>query len=200
MRTLTILCLCLCTILFSCATNSAFTDYFNDKASTGDNGAKENYLVKNDGTKIYGNKVNWQGGLLLKKSISIDGQSYPISEIRAYKTGKEFYGRLNGTYVKRIVQGKINVYVTGYTQVETSSATGIQRQVTHTAHYYQKGDYAPLVLLTSNADYKKVLADCPLALSMVSKSTAEMRKAIRNNINYLNEAFGIYNNECKTVK
>src|SRR4029078_12426721 len=70
-----------------------------------------NYIVKNDGTKVYGTKIKWKSGLFVKYRIGIDDHVFKINEVRGYQDGKTFYGRLGNEYIKRIVHGKINVYV-----------------------------------------------------------------------------------------
>lgn len=69
------------------------------------------YLVDNSGTKIYGREVSWKSGLLTKNQIRIDNDKYKIAEIRGYMDHGVFYGRLKNEYIKRIVHGKLNVYV-----------------------------------------------------------------------------------------
>ena len=159
-----------------------------------------NYLVKEDGTKIPGTKITWKSGLLVKDQIKIDDQKFKISEIRGYREGAEYWGRLKNVYIKRIVHGKINVYVqfkeesTSYSDANGNTHT---RNYTASYQYSQIGESGPLEPLAGQGDIKKLVADCPLALEMASLSNGKMRRAIKKNRNYLNDIFDVYNNGCK---
>src|SRR5689334_4271690 len=61
------------------------------------------YLVKNDGTRIYGKEVRWKSGLLVKDRIEQDGEAFKISDIIGYYQDGKYYGRLGNEYIKRIV-------------------------------------------------------------------------------------------------
>lgn len=161
-----------------------------------------NYLLLNDGTKIYGDKVKWQSGLLLKDRISIDDQKYKIPEVRGYFSNGTFYGRLKGDYIKRIVHGKLSVYVQ-FSMVTTTSTD--HSGFTHTStrevayHYYQRGEDGVLTGLGGQEDIKQAVAGCQLAVDMASLSNRQMRKAIKRNRNYLNNIFETYNNDCQAL-
>jgi hypothetical protein len=162
-----------------------------------------NWLVKNDGTKIYGSKIDWQSGLILKDQIKIDNQKFQIDEIKGYRDGDKYYGRRGNQYIKRIVHGKANVYVQ-FTQV-TSTSTDSQgrmrnRTYTRTDQYGQIGEDGKLVPLAGQKEIRELLSDCPLAVEMASLSNSEMRKALKRDANYLNSIFDVYNNNCKPVK
>lgn len=181
-------------------TNKIHYGAFNYQNHVEDLKEKRNYLVANDGSRIYGEKISWKSGLLSKDQIQVDGQKYKISEIIGYRDGNSYYGRLKNGYIKRIVRGKLNVYV-NFTQVSTSStnASGSMSMssYTRTDHYAQKGDTAPLENFAGQSDIKKLVSDCPLAVEMASLSNSKMRKAIRKDPNYLNSIFETYNNNCK---
>ncbi len=93
---------------------------FNYSNPVEDPAETRNYLLMDDGTKIYGDKISWKSGLIFKDQIKIDDQKYKIKEVRGYQQKGVFYGRLKSTYIKRIVHGKINVYVE-FTDVTTTS-------------------------------------------------------------------------------
>jgi hypothetical protein len=164
---------------------------------------QDSYLVKNDGTKVYGKRVGYKNGLLNKKQIRIDDQEFKISEVRGYRMGQEYYGRIGNAYIKRIVHGKVNIYVQ-FTEVSSTSTdrNGFThtRNYTRTDHYYQLGEAGELKAFGSQSDIKKIVADCPVAFEMADKSNSKIRKAIRKNSNYLNDIFEIYNNGCKPLK
>jgi hypothetical protein len=157
----------------------------------------------NDGTKIYGEKIIWKTGIFVKDQIKIDDQKFKIPEVRGYQTGGVYYARLRNDFIKRIVHGKINVYVQ-FSEVTTTSTD--HSGFTHTSHYTrtdqfaQKGEDGPMIQIASQEDIKKWVSDCPLSVEMCEKSNRQMRKAIKQNRNYLNEIFEIYNNDCKPVE
>jgi hypothetical protein len=165
---------------------------------------KGNYLVMNDGSRIYGTEINWQHGLLVKDLIKIDGQKYKINEVIGYRQGHVYYGRLKNDYIKRIVHGKVNVYVkfTEVTNTSTDRFTGSTRtrSYTRTDHYAQKGELGVMTGMAGQKEIKEVVSECPLAVEMANLSNAKMRKAIKADANYLNSIFETYNNDCKPVK
>ena len=63
---------------------------FNYSNRVEDRTENKNYLVKNDGTKIYGESISWKTGLLVKDQIKIDDQKFKISEILGYRNGDTF--------------------------------------------------------------------------------------------------------------
>lgn len=162
-----------------------------------------NYLVRNDGTKIYGKEIEWRSGLLKKERIEIDRQEYRISEIRGYFDGAAFYHRKGNEYIKRIVHGKLNVYVdfNQVTTTETSAGGSMRtRTYTQTDHYGQRGEDGELIPLAGQKDIRRMVEDCPLSVEMISISNSRMRKALRKNRTYLNDVFEVYNNGCKPVR
>jgi hypothetical protein len=165
-----------------------------------DRSENKNYLVKNDGTKIYGESISWKTGLLVKDQIKIDDQKFKITEIMGYRTGDAYYGRLGKEYIKRIVRGKLNVYVQ-FTQVTTTSTdrNGFShtRSYTRTDQYGQRGEDGKMVPLAGQKDIKELVSDCPLAVQMADVKNSAMRKAIKKDPNYLNRIFDIYNNDCQ---
>jgi hypothetical protein len=162
----------------------------------------KNFLVMNDGTKVYGEKIDWQSGFLLKNQIKIDDQKFKISDVRGYQKNEVFYGRLKATYIHRIVHGKINVYVdfTNVTQTSTDH-TGFTHtsSYTRTDHYAQKGENGPMIVMASQSDIEDLVNSCPLAVEMAHKSNHQIRKAIKRDRDYLNEIFDVYNNGCKPL-
>jgi len=161
-----------------------------------------NYLLMNNGQKVYGDKISWKSGILVKDQIKIDDQKFKITEVRGYLDRGVFYGRLGHDYIQRIVHGKINVYVQ-FTQVTTTSTDhgGFSHTSTYTRtdHYAQMGENGPMNVFGSQKDIKQLVDACPLAVEMADKSSRQIRKAIRKDRNYLNEIFEVYNNGCKPV-
>jgi hypothetical protein len=157
-----------------------------------------NYILKMDGTKIYGDEIHWKSGILTKDQVSIDGEKYKLSDVRGYRSGNRYYIRFKKEFIERIIHGKINVYIQ-YTQVTTTSSSGRVSSYTRTDHYAQKGEEGELTGIAGQKDIKKLVEDCPESLERASVSNKEMRKAIKRDRNYLNSIFDIYNDNCKIL-
>jgi uncharacterized protein YxeA len=175
---------------------------FNYGNRVEDQSDTKNFLVMNDGTKVYGEQIDWQSGFLLKNQIKIDDQKFKIADVRGYQKNQVFFGRLGKTYIKRIVYGKINVYV-DFTNVmqTTTDHNGFAHtsSYTRTDQYSQKGENGPMVVMASQSDIEDLVNSCPLAVEMAHKSSHQIRKAIRRDRDYLNEIFDVYNNGCKPL-
>jgi hypothetical protein len=186
----------------SSAVNKIHFGAFNYSNRVEDPAETRNYLLMDDGTKVYGDKIVWKAGLLVKDQIKIDDQKFKIPEVKGYVAGGTFYGRLKNSYIQRIVHGKINVYVE-FTQVQTSTTdhSGFTHYSTYTRtdQYAQKGEDAPMIVFGGQEAIKKIVSDCPAAVEMCNISNGQMRRAIRKNRNYLNSIFDVYNNGCKPL-
>ncbi|RYY38630.1 MAG: hypothetical protein EOO08_13555 [Chitinophagaceae bacterium] len=161
-----------------------------------------NYVELNDGSKVYGSKISWKTGLLVKDQIKIDDQKFKLAEARGYRQGSTYYIRHKNDFIQRIVHGpRVNVYVqfTQVTQTTTDSRTGAMRTRTYTRtdHWAEKDNDGKLIGVAGQKDIQKLLADCPLSVEMASLSNGKMRKAIKADRNYLNSIFDVYNNGCK---
>ena len=175
---------------------------FNYKNHVEDSSDTRNYLLMNNGSKVYGDKIKWKSGMLVKNQIMIDDQKFKIADVRGYQDNRYFYGREGNEYILRIVHGKINVYVkfTEVTQTTTDHGGFTHTSsYTRTDHYSQLGDKGSLDVFASQKDIRQLVAGCPLAEEMADKSNHQIRKAIKADRNYLNEIFEIYNNGCKPV-
>jgi hypothetical protein len=169
--------------------------------STGEDkeGFKE-YLLLNDDTKIYGQKISWKSGLLVKDQIRIDDNKYPIHDVRGYFSNGTYYTRHGNEYMQRIVHGKLNVYYYETTVTTTSTdMNGHMRTTTrpYCTHYVQVGDNGALTAIANQSDIKKFVKDCPKAMAMIDKKDKEIRRAIRKDRFYLNQIFVTYNNDCE---
>ena len=162
-----------------------------------------NYLVKNDGSKVFGEKIKWRSGIFVKDRIGIDDQVFKITEIRGYKNQNTYYGRLDNEYIKRIIHGKINVYVVFSTGTYTTTdGNGHMRTYNYerATHYAQRGEDGEMTVFAGQHDIKKLVADCPIAVQMASLSDRKMRRSIRKDRHYMNSIFETYNNDCKPVE
>jgi hypothetical protein len=170
---------------------------FNQMVSVEEKSEPGYFLLKNDGSKVYGSKVRTQSGIAVKDFISIDDQKFKHSDIVGYSDGKFFYGRYGTSYAKRLVRGAINVYQHTEWIQTTSGNNGFGRSYARTSYYYQKGNSGELILFGNN-DIKEIVRSCPKALAMADKSADELKKAVKANPSYLNEIFETYNKECST--
>lgn len=184
------------------AVNKIHMGAFNTSKSTEKETDNRDYLLKNDGTKIYGNKVTWKSGLLTKDQISIDDQKFKIPDIMGYKSEGLYYGRLGKEYIQRIIHGKLNVYIQ-YTEVTSNSVSTSgsvrSRSYTRTDHYAQRGPDGEMIGIPGQKEIGKLVKDCPLAFEMIDISNSKVRKAIKKDRNFLNSIFEIYNNDCKPL-
>lgn len=159
-----------------------------------------NYILLNDGTKDFGKVVELKSPSFAARTIFNDGKAYSVDKVKGYRQNNVFYGKQGkADFPKRIVRGKINVYVL-FTRSSTTGANGRDMWYTRTTMYSQIGDNGPMKLFTGQKDMKELLAGCPTAVAMVDIGDKKLIKAIKSNANYLNEAFEIYNNDCKPIK
>lgn len=165
-----------------------------------ENVVSEPYVLKNDGTRIYGKTTRFA-----KKNepgyVYVDEVGIPRSQIAGYVMGQRFFLRKGPDYILRIVSGKLNVYyqLDGQTFM-TSDANGniSSRHRWITKIFVQKdGEMGPLFQIKGQKDIKEWVKDCPAAVEMCSKSNSEIRRAIRKNKHYLNSIFELYNKDCK---
>jgi hypothetical protein len=154
------------------------------------------YLELLDGTRIPGSKITYQSGIILKDQVTIDGRKFKMKETRGYMSQGIYFGRYGGSYIKRIIHGKVNVYHREEWVQDTDSRGRVSQRLS-SFHYYQRGDYGEMLPLSGQKDIKRAVADCPEAVKMADLSNGKMRRAIRKDYNYLNSIFELYNNECK---
>jgi hypothetical protein len=162
-----------------------------------DDTAYQNYLVKNDGTLIEGKEVKWKLGNLAKQEAIIDGVSYPESDLRGAHLGKVYYGKVargqltqKNALVKRVVHGKLNIYML---EGRTS-----QNEFWY-LYYSQVGDSGDINLLSTLDELKSLVSDCSVTANMLDKSNEEAKKALRKEKGYLNRVVETYNNDCKAL-
>jgi hypothetical protein len=172
---------------------------FNTEDLKDESENSSNFILKNDGTKVYGDKITYQYGVLLKKEITIDEQKFSSAEVRGYHAKGVYYGRIGGKFVKRIIHGKLNVYVeelmTNKYYAEKFTTSNSQ-----CSHYVQKGETGNLVMITSQKDIMQFVGDCQKAVEMINLSAGKIRKAIKQDDNYLNKIFENYNaKDCGMV-
>ena len=182
----------------SCSTNKinyGSFDYYNkvedDNTTT--------YIIKNDGTKVYGNNISIVN-FDINHQVSLDGIKYPLFEVKAYKNKGTYYIRLDNRYIKRIVHGKINVYVHFDEEYGHAGYYGltVKTHYSYSKHYAQRGENGPLILLANREVLVDLVKDCPLSISMIgSEGYGQLRKGNKDDPDYLNHIFNVYNNGCK---
>src|SRR5689334_233408 len=116
--------------------NNAFNYHNNVETDT----TSDIYIIKNDGSKLYGKKVSYTSGLLMKNTVHLDDEKFPSKEVRGFMKNGTYFTRNGGEYIQRIVHGKINVYVQ-FTDVQTTSQSSTgrisTRNYTRADHYAQ---------------------------------------------------------------
>lgn len=173
---------------------------FNNEKQVEEKSIEGNYILMEDGSRIHGKKVTWKSGILAKDQVKIDDEKFPMRDVKGYMTNNIFYIKKGNEFIKRIVHGKINIYVQ-YTQVSRSSTdrNGFthNHSYTRTDHYSQAGDNGQLIGIGGQEDIVRLVSDCPIAVEMADISNSKLRKAIKKDLNYMNRIFEIYNNDCK---
>jgi hypothetical protein len=184
----------------SCNVYKLHCGAFNTNVSLEDSENGKNFILKNDGTKVYGDKINYQYGLILKEEITIDRQIFKSREVRGYQAKGVYYVRIGGKFIKRVIHGKLNVYVEELMSMKFNATKNITLPYIQCLHYVQKGEIGELVMITSQKDIMQFVGDCQKAVEMINLSPAKIRKAIKKDYNYLNKIFESYNaNDCGIV-
>lgn len=187
-------------ILFALASKVNKLRYraFNSENMVEEKNDKGNYVELSDGTRVYGEKISWKSGLLVKDVVKIDDHSYKIDEVKGYREGDTYYIRIFRIFIQRIVHGRINVYMNKYT-VNSTSNSSMTTVSTRTDYYAQKGEDGPLNPIIKQKDIKRLVADCPIAAKMANVGYYKMYGQIQKNPDYLNQIFEIYNNDCQPL-
>lgn len=202
-----LICFCFQGLLFA---QSIAPDAFDRGKSVEEDTTRAHYLLKNDGTRIEGDKMEWKSGGLNRKEAVMDGKAYPTKELKGARIGNGYFANIDKQLARRIVRGKINVYALGkmrvvadrdsYHQTANKTVSGYKSavQVTYT-YYSQMGEDGEIKKLDDIDDIRKLLSDCPAALSMLDTKNEEVKKALKKEGGYLNKVFEVYNNGCQPV-
>ncbi len=147
-------------------------------------------LILNNGERVYGSKIWRQSGAIVKDLVRIDGQKFPMKEVKGYYLNGMYYGRYKTSFPKRVLYGKINIYYMQYWHSATSR--------TQTEYiYWQKGEDGDFNTLRTWKHVKQAVKDCPLAYSLANRKNGALRREVKKNEQYLWRIFEIYNNNCK---
>ncbi len=161
---------------------------------------KRDFVIKTDGEVVYGSKLEILSSVLAKNQYGISGKFFGASDIKAYKTENVFFIKLNNDFCRRIIRGKINVYVQF---VQNSSTTSnylgvITLKNFTTTHYFsQKGDNGKFIELTDEKSVKFAVQGCKKAEQLADLTFLKMDEAVKNDLNYINRIFEIYNRNCE---
>jgi hypothetical protein len=198
---------CLCLVIFfligvaSISANKIYWGFNTEPTYKRGESNNRNFIVKNDGTRIYGKNISWSYGVLSSHNITIDNEKYKITDIKGYQQDGVYYGRYHAEYLKRIVEGKLNVYYKRDVRTVTyasQSGHGVSSHQEIDYYYYaQRGDEGEMKRLANNDDIRQFVKDCAKSYEMIDKSDKEIRRSIKQDPDYLNEIFEIYNNDCK---
>lgn len=171
---------------------------FNPNVSVEDKSDTRNYILKKDGTKIYGEKVSIDFHLLRKHIIMIDNQSVKLSETRGYRMKNVFYGYAGvNSFFQRIAHGRLNMYF-DEGRLITTNQQGLQTgNQPYYNLYFQKGETDKITFVKSRTKLKELISDCPEAFKLLNITPQELSNRINANPDYMNKAFDIYNNDCK---
>ncbi|MBC7948173.1 MAG: hypothetical protein H7Y42_09870 [Chitinophagaceae bacterium] len=180
----------------SARVNKIHCGAFSYSSTNEDKQENRDYVVLHDGSKVYGEKISWKTGLIVKDQIKVDNEKFRIKETRGYFSNGTYYGRVGSSYARRIVHGKLNVY---YTEdfVTSFDSNGRMRTRQVCAHYVQVGEKGDLQAIANQKDIRDYVKDCPKSLEMIDKKDKEIRRSIRKNRFYLNQIFVTFNNDCK---
>ena len=176
-----------------------------------DKSDNRNYLLKNDSTKVYGEKIKLNNAIWSKHSIRIDKNEFKVKDIKGYRENGIYYASFSKQYIQRVVHGNLNVYFmlatvagaveTTTTHDELNNAHSISHNTHHTTTLYfvQKGEDGIFESMT-NDNIKDFVQDCPLAYKMVNKSHSKLREALKKDHDLISKVFEIYNNNCQKVE
>lgn len=159
----------------------------------------QNYLLKNDGSIVYFKKFKWKAGALQKHEIIIDGEDYDTKDVRGYQYKGIYFGRMSRYFIKRIIHGKVNVYIYAESDTHVSSATGMSYGYNYSEYYIQVGEFTDMKKITKTKELAEALSDCPLAAAYAESDYPTLKKALKEDPDYFNSIFQIYNNGCKRL-
>jgi hypothetical protein len=147
-----------------------------------------NYLIHNNGSKIYGKNISY--GTFLGKNIKIDNQKFSLKDIKGYVEDNVYYLQYGEIFRRRFIHGKISVY---------TSIAYDKNNYPYYVYYWGKGDDENLQQIVAKKDLIEILKDCPISVEMFNRENKEIKKAVKSDPDLFNKAFLIYNNNCKPL-
>jgi hypothetical protein len=145
------------------------------------------YIVKNDGSRVYGKNIYIKDGSLLGKGILLDDVKYPISEIVSYWDGRfnAFCLKKWGFFIIRIVHGRINVYYKK--KINNDPKYSWNEMI---IFFAQKDNSDDMPVISDTKDVRKLVSDCPEALAMLDDKNFEPSNG------GFTKVFMLYNSKC----
>jgi cytolysin (calcineurin-like family phosphatase) len=102
-----------------------------------------------------------ESGFLSKHEVDIDRHKFKIADVRGYQLKGDYFARMGTDFIKRIVHGRLNVYINQYSSSNYDSKTNRVSYDTRCEHYLQKGETGELTPLASISDIQEAVSDCP---------------------------------------
>jgi len=176
--------------LFSCAVSYTALKFSNPE----DNSPTEDFILTKDGQvhKFSGIKES----SLIKKNYFVisESEKYPSANVISYKVGGNEYRRIEGFTAKKIVNGRINVYLnsSSYTVVGETNAGGGPRSHSSNRYYVQKGKNEPIMLIPQYAkkEIYNMLSDFQPSKDIMDKY---LKSANQISMSKVVDAINVYN-------
>lgn len=158
----------------------------------GEDSADVNYVLMNNGEKVYADRIIWGTGFRAYKNVIADGNKIPFDDVAAYFYKGYYYQKNQLHFATRLVHGKLNLYVDEIT-INVNSST----HRTNCIYWVQQGEKGYIRPVRWLSDLRELLKDCPAALKLLEGKQSKMFRAIAKNRDFLNKIFVLYNNGCK---
>lgn len=173
-------------VFISCGTTSnsaSFTPYSFKQVPSADT---RQYVMMNDSSIVYGEKVvGWGDGLLNKRVVRLDGKSIPASEVLGFQTKGGYWTKLEyNAIAKRLITGRISVY-----RQVIDVPGGARRSMI----FFQKAG-GPVREISGMGELKQMLSDCPKAYNMINIPEEEYKKMFKKQPYYTQTVIETYNN------
>lgn len=176
----------------------AMKEVIDDQKDTG------NYMIKFDGTKIYGKELSLPYGFGRIKGAYVDGISLNPNDIKGYRQDGIYYGRNGLDFIPRILYGKISIYKGKKTGGSKSSEVIPGPKTTtyynYDAFYAEKNNDGRLIWIYNIIQVRELVKDCPKALEMVKVAKNNHWEIMKENPGYIIKILSVYNNNCNDVK
>jgi hypothetical protein len=156
-------------------------------------GASGNFVVKKDGNVIQGNKVYASWG-----NLRVDDQKIDDKDVKEYHRDGFYYIFYKRSLLKRVFAAKkFNVYAS---EVESQSFSSGKMNTRYScAWYIENLETGKISLLEDLTSLHKFVSSCPAAVALLDLKAGALRKAVRNDRHYINNALEMHENGCKPV-
>jgi hypothetical protein len=170
-----------------CSTQKVTISPLHDFIGTYENVEREHgyapFVELRSGEKVYGKKLSFGAEVLGKRrnTIKLDKIVYEHREVKSAFDGYCFYRPTEEGFAKRIIKGKLNIYLLYYSQ---------------NFYFIQRGDEEKLLSLNRVGQLREYLEDCPLALEIFDEGNANILQSKRQNNHFMSTAIYRFNNNC----